>query len=413
VVQKTDSEKKTRRDSGSIKVINGRLYARLQYICEITKKRKEKLKPAANRTEAKKLIAEMRDDLKNKSQKVLESDKMTFRDVAERYEKVKLIKPVFRKGRKVAGARSFENQKYLLKPLIAHFDQRLIRDIKPSDLESFKNKRLDTDVVIEKKIKKANPKKERRKFIWEKVKVSRERTIASVNRELSLLRQIFVFAESEDYIPRNPFTKAKKIISTAAEVCRDRVVSVSEELLLLNACETPNRQHLRAIIVLAVDSGMRRGEILKLIWEDIDLHQAAITIKATNSKTEKLRKIGMTPRVKAELSNLWEMSPKHLKGSVFGIRFNFNRSWRSILRDIGISDLHFHDLRHTAITRMVRSGISASEVMKISGHSEMKTFLRYMNLTSDSVSVAASRLDAFNAAQRELNQSEIVSDLSN
>ena len=402
-----------RRADGSIKIIKGKLYARIQYLDEATGKRKEKLKPAPNRTKAKELIKEMRAELNQNGQTALESDKLSFQQVAEKYEQIKLIPPVFQNGIKVTGARSYQKQIYLMKPLKNYFGRKSIRSIKPSDLEAYKIERLKTPVVVEKKVKKENPVKERKKFIQEKVKVSSVRTIASVNRELSLLRQIFVFAESEDFISRNPFQRAKKIISTAAEVCRDRVLSADEETLLLEACRNEHRRHIRPLIITALDTAARRGELLKLQWKDIDLTSGIITIAATNAKTEKMRLIGMTARVKNELAKLWEISPKNKADLVFGIKSNFKRSWTSLLKSVGITDLHFHDLRHTGITRMIRAGVPASEVMKVSGHSEMKTFQRYVNLTHDSVAISASLLDNFNAQQGSRIKNETASEMVN
>ncbi|MDQ3180847.1 MAG: tyrosine-type recombinase/integrase [Acidobacteriota bacterium] len=136
-------------------------------------------------------------------------------------------------------------------------------------------------MVIEKTVKTKNPKKARKKFIREKTEVSRPRSIASVNRELSLLRQIFVFAEAEDFIARNPFHRAKRIISTAAEVCRDRTLSTNEEKLLLAACAGEHRRHITPVVVCALDTAMRKGELLKLRWRDVDLIKGIITVQAT------------------------------------------------------------------------------------------------------------------------------------
>lgn len=409
--EKTWRNEKRHRD-GSIKIINGKIYARIQYLDEITGKRKEKLKQAPNKTKAKELIKEMRKELEN-GQTVLESDKISFSEVAEKYKKIKLVEPDYQNGIKVSGKRSFKNQIYLLKPLMAFYGKKPIRSIKPSDLESYKTERLKTKVVIEKKIKKENPKKERRKFIWEKVKVESQRTIASVNRELSLLRQIFVFAEAEDLIIRNPFAKVDKLISTAAETQRDRILSRDEEALLLAACENSRSSHLKPLLITAVDTGMRKGELLKLVWDDVDLIKRLITVKATNTKTEKMRMVPMTGRVKDELSKLWQSSPKNLSGLVFGIRSNFKRSWQNALKKTEISDLHFHDLRHTAITRLIRAGVPASEAMKISGHLEMKTFQRYVNLTHESVIAAAELLDRDMKSWQSQNQINVSSEISN
>lgn len=292
--------------------------------------------------------------------------------------------------------RSFDRQISFLKPLVEFFGRKTVRSIKPSDLEAYKTSRLNTPVVIEKNVKKENPKKERKKFIFEKIKVSRSRSVASVNRELSLLRQIFVFAEAEDFISRNPFHRAKKIISTAAEVCRDRILSYDEEERLLASCENKNRKHIKPLVITALDTAARRGELLKLQWKDVDLTDGIITLAATNTKTEKTRLIGITIRARVELESLWNASPKDKRLLVFGIKSDFKRAWASALKAAGIDELHFHDLRHTAITRMIRAGIPASEAMKISGHSEMKTFQRYVNLTNESVTVSANLLDQFN-----------------
>lgn len=410
-----DWRNEKRKTSGGIKTIKGNLYARVQYTDEISGKRKEKLRPANNRTHARDLIKEMRRELENGGQATLESDKVTFKQIAEEYQKIRLVAPVFQNGIKVAGLRSYDRQLSFIKPLKEFFGRKTIRSIKPSDLEAYKSHRLKTPVVIEKKVKKENPTKARKKFIYEKFKVSRPRSIASVNRELSLLRQIFVFAESEDFILRNPFQRAKKLISAAAEVCRDRTLSTAEEKLLLTACQDENRKHIAPVIICALDTAMRKGELLKLRWRDIDLTDEVITVQATNTKTEKTRLIGMTARVKSELERLWELAPDDKSLLVFGIENNFNRAWNSALNYAGLleTNLHFHDLRHTAITRMIRARLPASEVMKISGHTEMKTFQRYVNLTNESVTAAANLLDSFNAEMLSELETETVSELLN
>lgn len=413
MAEKADWRKEKRKTGGSIKIINGVLYARIQYLDEATGKRKERLRRAPNRTKARGYIKQMRSELEQGGQTALESDKLNFKQIAEKYQKIKLIKPVFQNGIKVAGLRSYNRQLSFIKPLVEFFGTKPIRNIKPSDLEAYKAQRLNTQVVIEKKVKKANPKKERIKFIWEKVEVSSSRSIASVNRELSLLRQIFAFAEAEDFILRNPFARAKKIISTAAEVQRDRILSSAEETALLTACENEHRKHIKPLIITALDTAARHGELLKLQWKDVDLSQGSITIQATNAKTEKTRLIGMTSRVKDELIKLWEQSPKNENLLVFGIKSNFKRAWHSALNKAGIDELHFHDLRHSAITRMIRAGIPASVAMKVSGHSEMKTFQRYVNLTNDSVTASANLLDSFNASQKIPIQTEVTSEMVN
>lgn len=400
VKREDDWRSEKRKTGGSIKTVKGKIYARIQYTDQVTGKRKEKLRLATNRTKAREFIKEMRRELETGGQTALETDKMSFSEVAEKYAKIKLVPPVFQNGIKITGSRSFDRQISLIKPLKLFFGRKAIRSLKPSDLEAYKSARLETPVVTEVKVKKENPEKERRKFIFEKIKTERPRSIASVNRELSLLRQIFSFAESEDMILRNPFHRAKKIISSAAEVCRDRILSFEEEQRLLTACENEDRRHIKPLIITALDTAARRGELLKLQWKDVDLLQNIITIQATNTKTEKMRLIGVTVRTKVELERLWEQSPKDKNLLVFGIKNTFKRAWGSATKQAKIEQLHFHDLRHTAITRMVQAGVPASQAMKVSGHSEMKTFQRYVNLTNESVTVSANLLDRFNVNNR-------------
>lgn len=97
----------------------------------------------------------------------------------------------------------------------------------------------------------------------------------------------------------------------------------------------------------------------------------------------------MTPRVKDELSKIQQP-----KGKVFVIA-SVRKAFATACRRAKVKDLHFHDLRHTATTRMIRAGIPHTEVMKITGHTQIKTFLRYLNLTDDSVKNTADLLTKF------------------
>lgn len=135
------------------------------------------------------------------------------------------------------------------------------------------------------------------------------------------------------------------------------------------------RELLKALIITAVDTAMRKGEIIKLRWRNVDFQMRTITIIALNSKTAKARQVGMTQRVYDELQNLWEISPKSSDELVFGIKDNFKKSFASACSDADINEFRFHDLRHTAITRMIQAGLSPMEVMKVSGHTQMTTLL--------------------------------------
>jgi integrase len=101
----------------------------------------------------------------------------------------------------------------------------------------------------------------------------------------------------------------------------------------------------------------------------------------------------MTARVIAELKPLAaDVAPE---ARVFGIETDSQTAWENAIAETGIDDLHFHDLRATAITRMLRAGMRESEVMKISGHSQYKTFLKYVRQDSDGTAAAADIFDNY------------------
>jgi integrase len=148
------------------------------------------------------------------------------------------------------------------------------------------------------------------------------RTIASVNRELELMRAMMRFAKRQGYVTRSPFEMGAPLISKADESRRERVLTHEEERRLLAACEArvvtyerqgkkivaaddgARRRHLKPLIITALDTAMRRGELLKLRWRDVDFMDGVITITAMNSKTARARRVAMTLRLRAELEQL-------------------------------------------------------------------------------------------------------------
>lgn len=365
--------------------IKGKLYARLQYRTE-SGKYQTKYRPLADKRTAKRVVEEMRRELELHGEETFQSDKMTFRDFAQIYKQSKLTPAVFENGVKVSGRKS--NVDWAFNALVEHFGSRRLRSIKPSDLEIFKTARLSS---ITRKGKKRN--------------------IATVNRELSFLRSMLSFALQNDWIIQNPFTKAKGIIAVSAETERDRILSFEEESRLLSVCVS-YRAHLRPILICALDTAMRRGEIFKMRWRDIDLQKNEIFIPQTNTKTEDSRTVGITPRLKEELLLLWDMSPKDKNQTVFGINVTIKTAWKTACRLADVKDFRFHDCRHTATTRMIASGSPHTEVMKITGHSQLKTFLRYLNITSETASGVATRLSDY-LTERQVFVDTTASELLN
>jgi integrase len=152
---------------------------------------------------------------------------------------------------------------------------------------------------------------------------------------------------------------------------------------------------------------MRRGEIFKMRWQDVNLETNEIYIPQTNTKTEDVRTVGITPRLKRELELLWQVSPKDKTLIVFGITNTVKRSWSTACDLADVKDFRLHDCRHTATTRMIASGSPHTEVMKITGHSQLKTFLRYLNITSETANNVASRLSDYLTGRQQIIVAEV------
>jgi integrase len=269
----------------------------------------------------------------------IDTQRITFAKVAERYEEVRLIPAQYVGDRKIAGLRSVRSPKISIKRLIKHFGAARICSITHSQIDEYRLKRLS-----------------------EKLK------IASVNRELALLRSIFNFAKQECIIARTPFEMGRSLISVADEVKRDRVLSRDEEARLLLAFSDGSLVHLRPLIIGAIDTGCRRNELLSLRWSDVDIEGGVISLRAFNTKTARARQVPISGRLKDELQRIRN---EDQDASVFSAR-NLRRSWDAACKAAGIEGLRLHDCRHTFASRLAHSGMSISELAALLGHSQIQ-----------------------------------------
>jgi integrase len=338
----------------------------------------------------------MRRELEKHGSETLQADKMTFAELVEKYEQAKLVEAVYADGVKVTGKRSIKPVRTAVNALADYFGRKNIRLIKTSDLEAYKNHRLKTPIEIEinQKEKFLNEETGRMKTRNKKVKRTSQRKISSVNRELETLRAMFNFAIENDWLIKNPFVKKKGIISKASGNERDKTLSSEEEIRLLSVC-VDQRAHVRPLVICALDTGMRRGEMFQMRWRDVNLETGEIFIPQTNTKTDAERTVGITARFKAELEEMWKVSPQDENRLVFGITCTIKTAWKTACDKAEIKNFRLHDCRHTATTRMIASGSAHTEVMKITGHTQLKTFQRYLNITNETAKRCTARLDNY------------------
>jgi len=320
----------------------------------------------------------------------VENDRMIFAELAEHYRENYLKEAEYVDGRKVGGLRSVSSAKTFLNSLCEHFSNRRLRTITYGDIQRFRSTRLKTP------IKRSEPKKPIKRIEQQApTKRSEQRSIASVNRELTLLRRMMGIAEREGWIIKNPFDMGEPLINPADEKKRERILSREEEMRLLEAC-TGRTSHLRPILICALDTGMRHGEILKLIWADIDFTNGLITVRAFNTKTMRERQVAMTIRLEQELWKLYQTA-QNKNALVFGIKDNVKRSFNTVRSTAKLPDVRFHDLRHTAATRLVAKHLPLSEVGRVLGHTQPTTTYRYVNSNVETAKRAALALDTFQA----------------
>jgi integrase len=221
------------------------------------------------------------------------------------------------------------------------------------------------------------------------------RTLANVHRILAVVRHALNIAEREAWIDRNPFEQGPPLINPKDEKGRQRICSREEETALLDACNEDERRHLRSVLICAFDTGMRRGEILSLDWDDVDLKHSVIRVRAFNTKTMTGREVPITSRLAFELRR----TAKSLgsTGRVFSIA-GVRRSFSTAKRLAKVEGLRFHDIRHTAATRMVEGGMSLAETGRILGHSEPRTTYRYTNANAATLERAAAIMEAYQSS---------------
>jgi integrase len=148
---------------------------------------------------------------------------------------------------------------------------------------------------------------------------------------------------------------------------RNRRLSVEEHTLLLRSCSKSSNHWLAPLIIIAIETGMRRGELLSLVWEDVDLDLRVAHLDMTENGSK--RDVPLS----SEAITLLRSLPHDISGKVFPMTAASLRGlWNRACRRAGITDLHFHDLRHEATSRFFEKGLNVMEVAKITGHKNLR-----------------------------------------
>jgi integrase len=209
-----------------------------------------------------------------------------------------------------------------------------------------------------------------------KLRGQSDRVISAVtiNRHFSMLRAAMRYANRvyKADIPSVDWTT----IRARENEPRVRYAS-APDLALLLAASAPR---IRPIIIAAISTGLRKGNLLGIRWHQVDLHGRTITIP--RSKGHKPLVIRIAAPLLAALSTL--PSNRQPEARVFDIR-NIRRLWVAAKASANIQNLRFHDLRHTFATHALMNGASLAELQRALGHSDIKTTMRYAHVEADAV----------------------------
>lgn len=162
---------------------------------------------------------------------------------------------------------------------------------------------------------------------------------------------------------------------------RSRRLTGDEEQRLLDGCDAGKVAFFKTIVILAIETGMRRGEILCLNWSDISHNRRVISL--TMTKNGSGREVPLSQRAFDALMD-WKSRTDVDQSTVFPMTPGaLEQTWRRLLVRSGIKALRFHDLRHEGVSRLFERGLNMIEVSSISGHKELRMLKRYTHLSAD------------------------------
>jgi integrase len=277
----------------------------------------------------------------------------TFKILSDRYED---LVSIHKKGRAV--------EHYVIQMLVHIFGKRRISDLTAEDAERFQAIR------------------------------SRQVKPATVNREMTVLKHMMSKALAWKLVATNPF---RGIRSLKVPRRLERILELDEETRLLAACDRVRSRFLRTVVLLALNTGMRRGELLSLQWPQIDISRRKIRI--LNAKTDSgERTIPMNSTVHGLLADLQRSKtselvfPSNRKAGerILDLKKGFKKA---VLVAKLQRHLRFHDLRHTFATRLVQAGVDIITVQHLLGHARISMTARYAHSPNASRIAAVERLD--------------------
>lgn len=246
-------------------------------------------------------------------------------------------------------------EKYRIDVLCRSFlGDKLVREVTSVHISTYRDQRL-TDI---------NP------------RTKKPLSNSSVRLELCLLSNFFDICKIEwGFCEDNPVARVRKPKPAPG---RERRISAREERLILRYCHAHSNRTLYSIFVLALETAMRQGELLKLEWQHINLRTGIAHLPSTKNGTK--RDVPLSQKAREAFLRL----DVKTEGRVFGYTSEgFKSTWRLMMLRLKIENLHFHDARHEAASRLFELGtLDIMEIAAITGHKSLAMLKRYTHLSA-------------------------------
>jgi len=215
---------------------------------------------------------------------------------------------------------------------------------------------------------------------------------STVNRKLSALSHVFTIAVNEwEWLDDSPMRKVSKLRENKGRV---RFLSVEERTSLLEQCKVSKNTFLHTIVVLALSTGWRKNELLSLEWRDVDLKRNTLTFRETkNGETRAVPLTGYALEVLKSHAKVRRIYTALVFHSSIWIKYNIRQSWEYAVKRAGITNFHFHDLRHSYASYLAMNGASLLEIAELLGHKTLAMVKRYAHLTEAHTRSIVERID--------------------
>ena len=257
---------------------------------------------------------------------------------------------------------------------------------------------------------------------WRTERGKKGLSAASINRRVGMLKSVLNRAVEAGVIVSNPLSGVRRL--RVDDNARIRFLSKPEEAALRDALDErevimrsrrrsanewrlarrqavmlalagPFADYLKPMVLVALNTGMRRGELFDLDWGDVDFDRQLVTVSGAHSKTGQTRHINLNSEA-CEILKKWSGQSHDdlvFTNPVTGRRFdNVKSSWNRLRLMAGLDDFRFHDLRHTFASKLVMAGVDLYTVKELMGHSTIQMTERYAHLAPEHRASAVERI---------------------